>query len=240
MRRFFASEVKEDENLAILSGGEAAHFSRVLRMGPGDTFLAAYEGKELLCKALQMREGEVRAEILERHDCLGEPRIFMTLYVAYMKADKMELILQKAVELGISCFAPFVSSRCIKRPKEGGQARERFARIADGAVKQCGRAAAVRIQEPCAFAEFLRKLPGHEAVLFAYEKSDISLKRVFEQVQGKADVALIVGPEGGFTPEEARQIVQAGGRAVSLGPRILRGETAAIALTALASYEMGC
>ena len=164
----------------------------------------------------------------------------LTLYVAYMKSDKMELILQKTVELGICCFAPFVSSRCVKKPKEGGKAQERFEKIAEGAVKQCGRAAAVRILQPLSFKEVLEKIPRHDAVLFAYEKSEIALRQVFEQVREQKDIALIVGPEGGFSEQEAGQIIAAGGRSVSLGRRILRGETAAIALTALAAYETGC
>ena len=164
----------------------------------------------------------------------------LTLYVAYMKSDKMELILQKTVELGICCFAPFVSSRCVKKPKEGGKAQERFEKIAEGAVKQCGRAAEVRILQPLSFKEVLEKIPRHDAVLFAYEKSEIALRQVFEQVREQRDIALIVGPEGGFSEREAEQIIAAGGRSVSLGRRILRGETAAIALTALAAYETGC
>ncbi|MBS6510146.1 MAG: 16S rRNA (uracil(1498)-N(3))-methyltransferase [Clostridiales bacterium] len=238
MRRFFAGKVVE--NKAFLLDGEAEHFSRVLRMAVGDSFLAAYQGRELVCRALSVEKGEVCAEILESRDCPGEPSMELTLYVAYMKSDKMELILQKTVELGICCFAPFVSSRCVKKPKEGGKAQERFEKIAEGAVKQCGRAAEVRILQPLSFKEVLEKIPRHDAVLFAYEKSEIALRQVFEQVREQRDIALIVGPEGGFSEREAEQIIAAGGRSVSLGRRILRGETAAIALTALAAYETGC
>lgn len=238
MRRFFAGKVTE--NRVFLLGGEAEHFSRVLRMAAGDLFLAAHQGKELICRALSVENGEVCAEILETRDCPGEPAIGITLYVAYMKSDKMELILQKAVELGIGCFAPFVSSRCVKKPKEGGKAQERFEKIAEGAVKQCGRAAAVRILSPLSLEEVLREIPQHGAVLFAYEKSEIALRQVFEQIREQKDIALIIGPEGGFSEQEAEQIIAAGGRSVSLGRRILRGETAAIALTALTAYETGC
>ncbi len=238
MRRFFAGKVTE--NRVFLLGGEAEHFSRVLRMQAGDQFVAAYQGKELVCRALSAENGEVCAEILETRDCPGEPSVDITLYVAYMKSDKMELILQKAVELGIGCFAPFVSSRCVKKPKEGGKAQERFEKIAEGAVKQCGRAAAVRILPPLSLEEVLREIPQHGAVLFAYEKSEIALRQVFEQIREQKDIALIIGPEGGFSEQEAEQIIAAGGRSVSLGRRILRGETAAIALTALTAYETGC
>lgn len=238
MRRFFAGKVTE--NRVFLLGGEAEHFSRVLRMQAGDRFVAAYQGKELVCRAISAESGEVCAEILETRDCPGEPAIGITLYVAYMKSDKMELILQKAVELGIGCFAPFVSSRCVKKPKEGGKAQERFEKIAEGAVKQCGRAAAVRILPPLSLEEVLREIPQHGAVLFAYEKSEIALRQVFEQIREQKDIALIIGPEGGFSEQEAEQIIAAGGRSVSLGRRILRGETAAIALTALTAYETGC
>jgi len=238
MRRFFAGKVTE--NRVFLLGGEAEHFSRVLRMQAGDRFVAAHQGKELVCRAISAESGEVCAEILETRDCPGEPAIGITMYVAYMKSDKMELILQKAVELGIGCFAPFVSSRCVKKPKEGGKAQERFEKIAEGAVKQCGRAAAVRILPPLSLEEVLREIPQHGAVLFAYEKSEIALRQVFEQIREQKDIALIIGPEGGFSEREAEQIIAAGGRSVSLGRRILRGETAAIALTALTAYETGC
>ena len=238
MRRFFAGKVTQDR--AFLLGGEAEHFSRVLRMTAGDLFVAAHQGKELVCRALSVENGEVCAEILESRDCPGEPSVDITLYVAYMKSDKMELILQKAVELGIGCFAPFVSSRCVKKPKEGGKAQERFEKIAEGAVKQCGRAAAVRILQPLSFEQVLERIPQHGAVLFAYEKSEIALRQVFEQIREQKDIALIIGPEGGFSEQEAGQIIAAGGRSISLGSRILRGETAAIALTALTAYETGC
>lgn len=238
MRRFFAGKVTE--NRVFLLGGEAEHFSRVLRMAAGDLFLAAHQSKELVCRALSAENGEVCAEILETRDCPGEPSVDITLYVAYMKSDKMELILQKAVELGIGCFAPFVSSRCVKKPKEGGKAQERFEKIAEGAVKQCGRAAAVRILPPLSLEEVLREIPQHGAALFAYEKSEIALRQVFEHIREQKDIALIIGPEGGFSEQEAEQIIAAGGRSVSLGRRILRGETAAIALTALTAYETGC
>ena len=98
----------------------------------------------------------------------------------------------------------------------------------------------MRILQPLSFKEVLEKIPRHDAVLFAYEKSEIALRQVFEQVREQKDIALIVGPEGGFSEQEAGQIIAAGGRSVSLGRRILRGETAAIALTALAAYETGC
>lgn len=238
MRRFFAGKVTQDR--AFLLGGEAEHFSRVLRMAAGDLFVAAHQGKELVCRALSVENGEVCAEILESRDCPGEPSVDITLYVAYMKSDKMELILQKAVELGIGCFAPFVSSRCVKKPKEGGKAQERFEKIAEGAVKQCGRAAAVRILQPLSLEQVLERIPQHGAVLFAYEKSEIVLRQVFEQIREQKDIALIIGPEGGFSEQEAEQIIAAGGRSISLGSRILRGETAAIALTALTAYETGC
>lgn len=238
MRRFFASRVEQGQ--ALVLGGEAEHFIRVLRMKPGDEFIALYQGEELVCVAETVQPGEVCGRILESRACMAEPAVRMTLYIAYMKADKMELVLQKAVELGISCFVPFLSSRCVKRPKEGAKANERFARIADSAVKQCGRASSIQIEEMLSLADALERMKRHEAVLFAYENAEIALKQVFNKIGPKTDIALIVGPEGGFSPEEAQQITAIGAWPVSLGKRILRGETAAIALTALAAYEMGC
>ncbi len=122
MRRFFASEATE--GTVTLSGSEAEHARRVLRMRPGDFFHRGIRGEEFVCRATEVGTEEILARIQERRQCPGEPRIAITLYVAYMKADKLELILQKAVELGMGTFAPFVSSRCVKLPKEGGKAGE--------------------------------------------------------------------------------------------------------------------
>ena len=176
---------------------------------------------------------------MQTRPCLADPRRRITLYLAYMKSDKMEIVAQKAVELGVSALRPFISSRCVKVPEEkaAAKARERMSRIAFEALKQCGRTRAMEVGMPLSFSEFLQEISGHALTLFAYEQSQKPLK---EALCGAEDIALVVGPEGGFSPEEAAEIEAAGARQVSLGRRILRGETAAIALAAIVAYETEC
>lgn len=240
MRRFFPREIRD--GIAYIDGAEAAHLSRVLRMGPGDRVVLADQGMEHEAELTAVGKEEAQARILETRACPGEPRAHITLCAAYMKADKMELIAQKATELGVSRFQPFFSSRCVKQPagKSEEKALERMERISWEAVKQCGRAKPMEIGRPLPMEELLETVRQAELAIFAYEAAEQPLREALAKARGKTNVCLVVGSEGGFSPEEAAQIAEAGAMSVSLGPRILRGETAAIAITAAVAWEMGC
>ena len=214
--------------------------SRVLRMKPGDKILLVKDGGEYEAELVKVDKEAAEAKILDSRPCPGEPKVKITLCAAYMKADKMEFIAQKATELGVSRFQPFFSGRCVKMPegKSMSKALERMERISWEAVKQCGRAKPMEICLPVDFDQLLDLVGKSENVLFAYEGSEGSLKRALAKARG--NICLIVGSEGGFSQEEASRLIQAGARAVSLGSRILRGETAAVALCAIVGYEMGC
>ena len=238
MRRFFAQEF-DGKNVKI-GDSEATHIAKVLRMQPGEKIVVPWEGRELVCVLERVNREVCIARVEQERPCPAEPKMRITLYQAYMKANKMEWIAQKATELGVSAYVPFLSSRCVRQPAGAAQdkAVERLERISLEAVKQCGRASLVKISRPLAFAEMLEALKGHQKVVFAYEEAKEPLKPMLQAPA--EDVALVVGPEGGCAPEEAQAIVEAGGQIASLGQRILRGETAAVALTAIVAYEMGC
>ena len=152
----------------------------------------------------------------------------------------MELVVQKAVELGASAVMPFISSRCVKIPdaKSAQKGNERMSRIAHEAVKQCGRAAEMTVGMPLKYGDFLKEIGKHELTIFAYECAEEPLKPIL--TTDAEDIAIIIGCEGGFSEKEAEEIIAAGAKCVSLGARILRAETAAIALLAIAAYETGC
>lgn len=236
MRRFFAEKV--EDHLAYITGEEARHAASVIRLCAGDRLIAIHGGMEYTCVVQDCGGGVVTARVEEASACKGDPKKTVTLYVSYLKSDKMELVAQKATELGASAICPFISQNSVKRPKDAKKARDRLAKICEGAVKQCGRSSAPEVWEPLTFQEMLEGLQKHGKAVFAYENADGDLKSA---LSGPAEnIALIVGCEGGFTADEAKRIVEAGAVPVSLGARILRGETAAIALLAVTAYETGC
>ena len=149
--------------------------------------------------------------------------------MAYPKGDKLETVVQKAVELGASEIIPFESSRCIKKPKPEKEEREhaRLTRIAEEAAKQCGRSRLVKIGKPLTFADMLSDAQKSGVVLFCYEgDGTVSLKTVLSQHSTAKELAVVVGSEGGFSRDEAGAAIASGATLVNLGPRILRCETA--------------
>lgn len=238
MRKFFPDRI--EDGIAYFSVQESRHISRVLRMEKGDKIIVPEGRGEWICELDRVFPEECTARTLEFRGCDAEPKKNITLYMAYTKSDKMEIVVQKSVELGVSRFSPFISSRCVKVPDEKSalKANERFSRIALEAVKQCGRSQKIRIDMPISFDELIVQISRHQKAIFAYEASDGDLKEALKDL--KDDVCVIIGPEGGFSCNEADRIVDAGADSVSLGARILRAETAAIALLAITAYEMGC
>jgi 16S rRNA (uracil1498-N3)-methyltransferase len=193
-------------------------------------------GKELFCRLSRIRDDEVTAEILSERESASEMPLSVTLYMAYPKGDKLETVVQKAVELGAARIVPFLSERCIRRPKpEKLQAeRERLSRIAGEAAKQCGRGLLPEVLLPLSFDEMLRAATADSVALFCYEgEGTRPISRLLEG-QRFSRLSVIVGSEGGFSDGEAEAARAAGCKMTGLGPRILRCETAPLyALSAI-------
>ena len=162
--------------------------------------------------------------------------------MAYPKGDKLETVIQKAVELGVSKIIPFESSRCIKRPKaeKAEKQTQRLQRIAEEAAKQCGRAKIPEITSPMGYREMLGEAKAASLSLFCYENEDGSTVKSALPDKIPESISVIVGSEGGFSAEEAALACESGAMSVSLGKRILRCETAPLfALTAISyKYEL--
>jgi len=187
------------------------------------------EGNDYLSVLTKIRDNECEGKIIRKLEAKSESPVNITLYMAYPKSDKLETVVQKAVELGASLVVPFESSRCIKRPSPEKAAKntERLTRIATEAGKQCGRSRLTKVREPIRFEELLGEIASYSLTLFCYEgEGTVSLKRVLEEHSEVRDIAVIIGSEGGFSPEEAEKIAERGAISVNLGPRILRCETA--------------
>ena len=197
------------------------------------------EGAEYLCKLVKIRDDECICEIVERLEGKSESPIFITLCMAYPKGDKLETVIQKAVELGASRIVPFESSRCIKRPKAEKAEKQtaRLGRIAEEAAKQCGRAIIPEITAPVSYKEMLKIANESSLSLFCYENEDGRTIKSALPDRVPESISIIVGSEGGFSPEEAIEAIEAGVVSVSLGNRILRCETAPSFVLSAISYR---
>ena len=230
MPRFFVTPDAVEGGSITVTGDDARHIARSLRMAVGDEVtLCDGSGKEYNCRLTKIRDEECTAEILSCEMSKSEPQHPVTLYMAYPKGDKLETVVQKSVELGASEIVPFESERCIKRPapEKAEKQTARLQRIADEAAKQCGRGRLPSVHTPVSFRGMLDRIGRHSLILFCYEKeSATTIKAALEAASDLTDLAVIVGAEGGFSEKEADAITEKGAKCVSLGPRILRCETA--------------
>lgn len=242
MPRFFVSKDDIENSTVRISGDDARHISRSLRMAEGDAVTVSdNSGVEYTATLIKIRDEECLCEIISENPSQSESPVDITLFMAYPKGDKLEMIIQKATELGVRKIVPFESSRCIKRPREDKIDRQtaRLSRIAEEACKQCGRSRLVEVSSPISFEEMLREAISSDVSLFCYEgERERSLKDILSSNAGYKKISVIVGSEGGFSEEEALRALRAGCLPISLGKRILRCETAPLFVLSAISYEL--
>ncbi len=240
MPKFFVLPEAADENEVRIIGDDARHIARSLRMAVGDeVVVSAGDGCDMRVRLTKIRDEECVGEIISREPSRAEPPYSLTLYMAMPKGDKLEVIVQKAVELGATSVVPFTSERCIKRPAEDKieKITTRLSRIAKEAAGQCGRAVLPTVLPLMSFSEMLERLPAHDLALFCYEgEENTSIKSALAAERPKS-IAVIVGAEGGFSKREAEEIKARGAVSVSLGRRILRCETAPDFVLSTISYN---
>ena len=242
MPRFFVPSDNFSESSVRITGDDAFHIARALRMAVGDSIVVCdMHGREYSCALTKIRDEECECDIISSSEGKTESPLFITLYMAYPKGDKLETVVQKAVELGACEIVPFESSRCIKKPKPEKAERElaRLSRIADEAAKQCGRSRLVKISPSLSYEKMLIDAKEKDAVLFCYEGDGArSLKEILSSLNNNIKtLAVIVGSEGGFSLSEAEAARASGAHIVNLGPRILRCETAPSYILSSISYH---
>lgn len=255
MRRFFVNpENVRAENIIIDNRNDLHHMIKVLRLSPGDEIeISDSQEWEYRARLVYLENGHAEAEILDKQRFTSEPETSITLFQGIPKQGKMELIVQKAVELGVSSIVPVFMKRTVSVDNgKFGKKTERWQKISDEAVKQCRRGLIPEVAEPVTVKEMTENFGNFDLVLFPYENEkaatikDILRKTggVFPKMKdagnesGNIRIAVIIGPEGGFSDDEADEIVSAGGISVSLGKTVLRTETAGIAAIAMIMYEM--
>lgn len=240
-RRFIVdtNDFKEIPNDKLeIVGNEVKHI-HVLRHKINDEIIINAN----VCKILDIKKDKIVLEILGVSDKIGEPNVNITLYMAMLKGDKMDLVIQKAVELGVKYITPFISKNVVVKLDEKSivKKQEKFQRIADEACKQCGRTDKVVINDILSFNQVLTDTKNSDVNIFAYEKETIPLKKSLTTIDSTdiKTIGLIIGSEGGFTEDEAETLrVMSNTITISLGERILRAETAAIYLLSIIMYEL--
>lgn len=241
MPSFLVARNNISGDTAVLSGTEAAHMLRSLRLGAGDSFFAFDEtGTRYRMRILEATSRSLRAEILETFPPAPPSPVPVTLLVGLPKADKMDFVIEKATELGCFRIIPFRSSRTIPR-LDRAEARKRllrWERVAVAAAKQCGSGRVPEISPLLSYPEALCAASDCDGRIVFYEgEARFGLKGVLRALGAVRGAALLVGPEGGFSPEEVRQAQARGFVRAGLGPRILRVETAVLAALAMVMYH---
>ena len=245
-RLFLPPEILQSEKI-IITGDQARHLSVVLRVKPGERItLFDGQGFRYECKIIQSYKKEVVAERLSKEPFSVESPVSIILGQGLPKSDKMDLIVEKATELGVRSIIPLITEYSQVRHTEKA---ERWRKIALSASQQSGRDRIPEILDPIGFLEYLTRisapLKGAEGertlsgIIFSEEKEGSNFKEMLSGLRNIKNLVLLIGPEGGFSKKEVNSAVRYGFLEVSLGPRILRTETAPIAALSIIQYELG-
>lgn len=246
MFQFFVdkTQVNEDAGIVFITGADVNHICHVLRMRVGEQFYVTdgESGGKYLCALKEASEDQVTCDILRNIEESSELPCEITLYQGLPKADKMELIIQKAVELGVYEIVPVATKRAVVKldPKKEEKKRLRWQSIAESAAKQAGRALIPQIATCITFEKALRMCNGLDAALIPYEKAE-GMQHARDQVRalhGKHSIGIFIGPEGGFEESEIEAARAAGAIPITLGHRILRTETAGLTMLSILMFEL--
>lgn len=234
MNRFFAESI--NGNMAVFDKDESYHLAMVLRMEKGQEIEVICDGGLYLAEIENNDKKQATALILSQKEVISEPEMEITLFQGVPKGSKMDFVVQKCTELGISVVAPVLTKRCVAKASDSKV--DRLKRIAFESCKQCKRVAVPEVYE-CAdindadFSVF-------DLIILAYEdENTISLKEVLNESNKPGRAAIIIGPEGGFEKTEVEELKNKGAKCVSLGRRILRSETAGMAVLTAMLYHYG-
>ena len=245
MYNFFVEESARAGEAFRITGADYNHIRNVLRMHPGDVFLVSCSGQSHLCRLESFGEDTVMAAIQEENYQDTELGVELYLFQGLPKSDKMELIIQKAVELGAAGVIPVEMKRCVVKleEKKKKSRRERWQAIAESAAKQSKRSRIPEVGEVMSYKAAVDLAGEMDLFLLPYEneRGMAATREALECIRPGMKVAILIGPEGGFDPKEVAQAAEKGARAISLGSRILRTETAAIASVGMCMLyiEMG-
>jgi len=237
MRRFYSQKENLSNGVVVLDLEETRHLRDVLRLHAGDEVRVFNgEGNEYLCRIQSIEKKETILDVLRPvAPEASESQLDLTLAVAITKGEKFDLVVQKAVELGVSKLVPIFTKRCDVKPRGGEKRLERWRKIALEACKQSGRAHLMSVDHPIDFSKVLGQLESKDTAILFSEREGGS----FEELTSHDNITAFIGPEGGWDDAELEIALQLGIQIITLGGRILRAETAALVCAALLQHRFG-
>lgn len=246
MPKFFVNQENIQDKKIAITGEDVNHIKNVLRKNINDTIeiCDAQSGSNFLCEIIDIQKEQIICNIQQTLQSTSEPSTYVHIYQGLPKSDKMELIIQKSVELGVAEITPTNMSRCIVKldSKDARKKVERWQKISEVAAKQSGRDIIPAINNICNLNEAINQCKEYDAILLAYEnEKENKLKNEIENLKKqkhKLKIAVIIGPEGGLAEEEVEKAKQQGAKIITLGNRILRTETVALNILSIIMYEL--
>lgn len=243
MSRYFVEESQISNNKVTVLGEDYQHLKKVLRAQVKDVVTVCCNGYDYRMEIEEINNISIVGAIIDKYKNLTESELRVTLFQGLPKSDKMELIIQKCVELGVFEIVPVITERCVSRINTDKDAQNKVARwqkIAREAAKQCNRGIIPNIHYPITFKEAVELATEADLAVIPYEKeSTVGFKNILPKCQQTAKASIMIGPEGGFEEREVQLAEDRGVKKISLGPRILRTETAGMVALSLMMYELG-
>lgn len=239
MYNFFVNENQFLDNKVFIKGNDFNHIKNVLRMKNGEKFYVSNKvsGDSYLVNLDSYSNDEVICNIIEKMDS-KESTVKVTLFQGLPKADKMEYIIQKSVELGVYNIVPVDMKFCVAKLNNEEKKLSRWQTISEAAAKQSKRNIIPKIENKISFKNMLEVLKDFDLAIIAYENENkTNLKEILQKNKNINNIAIIIGPEGGLAQDEVEQLIENGAKSASIGKRILRTETASLAMLSMIMYE---
>lgn len=237
MKRFYIDKQLNNVSQVAIEGIEHNHIKNVMRLNIGDEIiLVCGDEFDYYARIISMSKGETIVEIFNNTENKFNSTSQVTVFQALVKSDNMSLIVQKLTELGVRNFVPFESEFITSKDKFGKV--HKLQEISNQSIKQCKRSIPMKVHETLSFKQLLVELNNYDEIIFANEcEKQYMLSEI--TLTNDKKIAIIVGSEGGFSAKEIDQLVSVGAKSITLGKRILRAETASIALTSVVMYSIG-
>lgn len=240
MHKFFVEDNQIKDNKIKIINNDYNHIVNVLRMKKEDNILITNKNtlETYNCKIEQINEREVLCNIISVENKEVEMNVKVDIFQGLPKADKMEYIIQKCVELGVHKIVPVNMKYCVAKIKDEDKKNIRWNTISEVAAKQCKRNLIPKIEKSINMTNLYNEIKNYDLAIVAYENEDnTTIKNVLQENKNVKSIAVIIGPEGGISSDEIDSLKNLGVKIVSLGNRILRTETASIVALSMIVYE---